>query len=527
MRRHLPLDPGTAQIGSHVTRPADGAIASRTAPAGQIGSHVSRAGTVRACPDDPNLDQPNPDQPNPDQPNPDQPNPDQHCRASPGAADGASQGRTEPHGRLRDPGGSLPDHVPAVRGVDGDLVALCWSYGADHVAGRQRTAYIGLLVLTAIILTGKTVVAFVSQSTFFYFLQPIITDGVVAATFLLSLATARPMVARLAGDFYPMDAELSLRPRMRRLFWHLTAMWAFVCLAKAVAMFSGAELPLARHLRAGEEHLDAGVQPLRRGPHRLRCRPRRAQGGTDRRRRHHSRWLPDAQTSGHREACRNPSDWLLTQPERGNPATRLDDRHPGEQAWSRATCVRPLIHGATCPADAVRTDRATRAGDLVFFTDWQGDATRERLTGEPGSEVSEVLGRADERGVDDRGLCGAGTQRHRIHVRREPAPGAHPAEARRRGDPRHACPHRRMPPPEACSYIRHQDDPTRDIAYVGGIDLCHSRRDDAAHGGDPQALDNMSKEYGDTPPWHDHRKPERPPTTSRRCSGSGGRTPPR
>src|SRR5690348_17963115 len=46
---------------------------------------------------------------------------------------------------------------------------------------------------------------------------------------------------------------------------------------------------------------------------------------------------------------------------------------------------------------------ATKAGDLVLFTDWQGDAD-ERLTGEPGSEVAEVLGRADERGVDVRGL---------------------------------------------------------------------------------------------------------------------------
>jgi hypothetical protein len=117
------------------------------------------------------------------------------------------------------------------------VVALCWSYGAigwRAVTGRRTS---GLLVMTAIILTGKTVVAFVSQSTFFYFLQPIITDGVVAATFLLSLATARPIVARLAGDFYPMDAELSLRPRLQKLFWHLTAMWAVVCLAKAVAMF--------------------------------------------------------------------------------------------------------------------------------------------------------------------------------------------------------------------------------------------------------------------------------------------------
>jgi hypothetical protein len=117
------------------------------------------------------------------------------------------------------------------------LVALTWSYGAiawRAVTGRRTS---GLLVLTAIVLTGRTVIALVAQSTFFYFLQPIITDGVVAATFLLSLASARPMVARLAGDFYPMDAELSLRPRMRRLFWRLTAMWAVVCLAKAVAMF--------------------------------------------------------------------------------------------------------------------------------------------------------------------------------------------------------------------------------------------------------------------------------------------------
>jgi len=117
------------------------------------------------------------------------------------------------------------------------LVALAWSYGAigwRALTGRRTS---GLLVLTAVVLTGRTVIAVVAQSTFFYFFQPIITDGVVAATFLLSLATSRPMVARLAGDFYPMDAELSLRPRMRRLFWRLTAMWAFVCLAKAAAMF--------------------------------------------------------------------------------------------------------------------------------------------------------------------------------------------------------------------------------------------------------------------------------------------------
>ena len=113
------------------------------------------------------------------------------------------------------------------------IAALVWSYGA--IAWRRLTSRrpSGLLLLTAVVMTGRTTIALVADSTFLYFLQPIISDGVVAATFLLSLATARPMVARLAGDFYPMDRELSLRPRIQRLFWHLTVMWALLCAGKA------------------------------------------------------------------------------------------------------------------------------------------------------------------------------------------------------------------------------------------------------------------------------------------------------
>jgi hypothetical protein len=113
------------------------------------------------------------------------------------------------------------------------LAALGWSYGAiawRALTGRRTS---GLLILTAIVMTGRTVIALATDSTFLYFLQPIISDGVVGTTFLLSLATARPLVARLAGDFYPMDHELSMRPRIRRLFWQLTMMWAVLCLGKA------------------------------------------------------------------------------------------------------------------------------------------------------------------------------------------------------------------------------------------------------------------------------------------------------
>ena len=44
--------------------------------------------------------------------------------------------------------------------------------------------------------------------------------------------------------------------------------------------------------------------------------------------------------------------------------------------------------------------------------------------------------------------------------------------------------------------------PGRDVAFAGGIDLCHTRRDDASHHGDPQVVP-MAKEYGERPPWHD------------------------
>jgi phosphatidylserine/phosphatidylglycerophosphate/cardiolipin synthase-like enzyme len=195
------------------------------------------------------------------------------------------------------------------------------------------------------------------------------------------------------------------------------------------------------------------------------------------------------------------SDWLLTHEERANPATRLDDGHAGSAAWSEHNRVRPLIDGAVYFAELCERLEATRNGDLVLFTDWQGDAD-ERLTGEPGSEVVEVLARADERGVDVRGLVwrshremfgfNAAANRRLGHALQKRGAEALLDMRVRTGGSHH----------QKMVVIRHRNDPSRDVAYVGGIDLCHSRRDDSDHLGDPQAL-VMAREYGPTPPWHD------------------------
>jgi uncharacterized membrane protein len=113
------------------------------------------------------------------------------------------------------------------------VAALVWSYGAIAWRAATRRRVSGLLVLAAFLLTGRTLLSVVADSTWLYFLQPVISDGIVAGLFLLSLASTRPVVARLAGDFYPMDHELASRPRVRRLFRNLTIIWAVLGLAKA------------------------------------------------------------------------------------------------------------------------------------------------------------------------------------------------------------------------------------------------------------------------------------------------------
>ena len=111
--------------------------------------------------------------------------------------------------------------------------ALAWSYGAlawRALSGRRVS---GLLVLTTAVLTCRTVVAAVASSPFLYFLQPIITDTLVATAFLWSLRSSRPMAARIAADFYPVDGELGDRPAVRALFARLTVLWATLWLGKA------------------------------------------------------------------------------------------------------------------------------------------------------------------------------------------------------------------------------------------------------------------------------------------------------
>ncbi len=112
------------------------------------------------------------------------------------------------------------------------IVALAWMAGATCWRWATKRPVSGLLVLTLGIMTIKTGVMLATGNTFIYFVQPVGGDAIVAAIFLGSLWTARPIVARLAPDFYPIDPALAARPRVRQLFQRLTLLWGLVIVVK-------------------------------------------------------------------------------------------------------------------------------------------------------------------------------------------------------------------------------------------------------------------------------------------------------
>src|SRR5690349_1011283 len=185
--------------------------------------------------------------------------------------------------------------------------------------------------------------------------------------------------------------------------------------------------------------------------------------------------------------------WFLAESDRANRATDL-------RGFTTGNLVQPLVDGRGYFARLCAEINAAGRGDQVFFVDFRGDFD-EQLDG-PGTEAGEVLGRAARRGVSVFGLLWR-SQPRALHqseeanadfVRQIDEDGGQVLlDARtRRGGSHH----------QKLVVLRHPGAPGRDCAFVGGIDLGHSRNDDAGHRGDPQVME-FPDSYGPRPPWHD------------------------
>jgi phosphatidylserine/phosphatidylglycerophosphate/cardiolipin synthase-like enzyme len=190
------------------------------------------------------------------------------------------------------------------------------------------------------------------------------------------------------------------------------------------------------------------------------------------------------------------SDWFLPE---------------GERPWTAGNLVVPHVHGAAYFARLLQAVEATRSGDRIFFTDWRGDAD-ERLA-DQGPTVGELLTGAARRGVEVRGLLWRShsdkvrfneQENRRLGTLINEAGGEALFDERVRGSGSH---HQKL------VVVRRQGRSHEDVAFVGGIDLCHGRRDDAVHAGDPQPPP-MDERYGPRPPWHDAMVEIRGPAVS-------------
>jgi phosphatidylserine/phosphatidylglycerophosphate/cardiolipin synthase-like enzyme len=195
------------------------------------------------------------------------------------------------------------------------------------------------------------------------------------------------------------------------------------------------------------------------------------------------------------------ASWFLSSSERGNEFSALDRRRPDGKAWSTGNRVETLVHGATYFARLLETIRGLGAGDHLYFTDWRGDPDQ-LLSDDPDSRVGAVLAGAARRGVIVRGLMwrshfdrfGFSAEENRnLGEEVNSAGGEVLLDQRVRLGGSH---HQKL------VVIRHVEGAERDVAFVGGIDLGHGRRDDADHHGDRQRQ-AMAPVYGQSPPWHD------------------------
>jgi hypothetical protein len=110
------------------------------------------------------------------------------------------------------------------------IVALVWSFlalGRRLVRGDKVPA---ILVLSVVLVSARTVVAYLTGSAFLYFVQPTASTFLVALVFLGTAVARRPIIERLARDFCPLDPEMFTRPFVRRFFMRLSLLW-FVVLA--------------------------------------------------------------------------------------------------------------------------------------------------------------------------------------------------------------------------------------------------------------------------------------------------------
>jgi intracellular septation protein A len=114
------------------------------------------------------------------------------------------------------------------------LATVSLYYGVLLLKVLRHKPVFAAALLTAGLLSIRTVIMFITGSSFLYFLQPVAGTVVVATAIAASALAGRPILDRLAHEFCPFPAELSTKLREQRFFARLSAVWSIAYLVNAV-----------------------------------------------------------------------------------------------------------------------------------------------------------------------------------------------------------------------------------------------------------------------------------------------------
>jgi hypothetical protein len=128
-------------------------------------------------------------------------------------------------------------------GVDvlaGDHAALLAGLGCAWLAMAVRRLLggpiPGLLIISTLLLSLQTVVAFTTGDTWVYLLQPAIAKLLLSGLFVRSTRSRRPLIGQLAKEVCALPETLTGHADLTELFRRLTLLWAGIFAVLAFGM---------------------------------------------------------------------------------------------------------------------------------------------------------------------------------------------------------------------------------------------------------------------------------------------------
>lgn len=122
-----------------------------------------------------------------------------------------------------------------VAGVAGGVVvAVAWVYGGVAYRLVRGRLVPGSVLLAAVMVSVRAVLALLSGSAVLFFLQPTLGVFCAATAFLATARVRRPLVRRVAEDLVPLPAHVLENPLMRRFFARQSLVWGCAQLGNAL-----------------------------------------------------------------------------------------------------------------------------------------------------------------------------------------------------------------------------------------------------------------------------------------------------